>query len=136
MNRNLFDTTVHRMPDLACPAWCSADHGSAWVQQLEATSWAQQQDPTRRIDAALLFESSHRTELPTDVDPGHGCESLDLEVVQHFGSAPELALIAELGLTAEQARAAGRRAAGRRQPARGDRGRSWLTSTRCWATWR
>ena len=101
MNRNLFDTTVPPMPDLACPAWCSADHGSAWVQQLEATSWAQQQDPCRRIDPALLFESAHRTELATDVDQGHGCEALDLEVVQHPGSPPELALIAELALTAE-----------------------------------
>ena len=67
------------MPDLACPAWCRTDYGSAWAQQLEATSWARHQDPTRRIDPALLFESSHRTELPTNFDPGHGCEVLDLE---------------------------------------------------------
>ena len=92
------------MPDLACPAWCSAAHYSAWRQHVEASRWVEQADPSRRIDPALLFESSHRTELPTDVDPGHGCESLDLEIVQHPGSAPELTLIAELGLTAEQAR--------------------------------
>ena len=93
------------MPDLDCPAWCSADHYSTWRQQVEATSWAHQADPTRRIDSALLFESAHRVELATDVEPGHGCEALELEVVQHRGSAPELALTAELGLTAEQARA-------------------------------
>ena len=93
------------MPDLDCPAWCSADHYSTWRQQVEATSWAHQADPTRRIDPALLFESAHRVELATDVDPGHGCEALELEVVQHPGSAPELALTAELGLTAAQARA-------------------------------
>ena len=93
------------MPDLACPAWCSADHYSTWRQQVEATSWAQQQDRTRRVDPALLFESPPRVELATDVDPGHGCEALELEVVQHLGSAPELALTAELGLTAAQARA-------------------------------
>ena len=93
------------MPDLDCPSWCSADHGSAWAQQVEATSWAHQADPTRRIDPGLLFESPHRAELATDVDPGHGCEALELEVVQHPGSAPELALTAELGLTAAQARA-------------------------------
>ena len=93
------------MPDLDCPAWCRADHYSTWRQQVEATSWAQQADRTRRIDPALLFESPHRVELATDVDPGHGCEALELEVVQHPGSAPELALTAELGLTAAQARA-------------------------------
>ena len=93
------------MPDLDCPAWCSADHYSAWRQQVEATSWAQQKDRSSRIDPALLFESAHRVELATDVDPGHGCEALELEVVQHPGSAPELALTAELGLTAAQARA-------------------------------
>ena len=93
------------MPDLDCTAWCSADHYSTWRQQVEATSWAQQQDRTRRVDPALLFESAHRVELATDVDPGHGCEALELEVVQHPGSAPELALTAELGLTAAQARA-------------------------------
>ena len=93
------------MPDLDCPAWCSADHYSTWRLQVEATSWAQQQDRTRRVDPALLFESPHRVELATDVDPGHGCEALELEVVQHPGSAPELALTAELGLTAAQARA-------------------------------
>ena len=93
------------MPDLDCPAWCRADHYSTWAQQVEATSWAQQQDRSSRIDPALLFESPHRVEMATDVDPGHGCEALELEVVQQRGSAPELALTAELGLTAEQARA-------------------------------
>ena len=93
------------MPDLACPAWCTAGHYSDWRQHVDATQWVQQADPTRRIDPAMLFESSHRTELATDVDPGHGCESLGLEIVQHLGSAPELALVAELGLTAQQARA-------------------------------
>ena len=93
------------MPDLDCPAWCSADHYSTWRQQVEATSWAQQADRSSRIDPALLFESPHRVELATGVDPGHGCEALELEVVQHPGSAPELALTAELGLTAAQARA-------------------------------
>ena len=102
---NLFHTTVPPMPDLDCPAWCRADHYSTWRQQVEATSWAQQAGRTRRIDPALLFESPHRVELATDVDPGHGCEALELEVVQHPGSAPELALTAELGLTAAQARA-------------------------------
>ena len=102
---NLFHTTVPPIPDLDCPAWCSADHYSTWRQQVEATSWAQQQDRSSRIDPALLFESAHRAELATDVDPGHGCEALELEVVQHPGSAPELALTAELGLTAAQARA-------------------------------
>ena len=24
------------MPDLACPAWCSADHGYNWRQHVEA----------------------------------------------------------------------------------------------------
>ena len=105
MTRNLFDTTVPLMPDTRCPSWCTAGHYSDWRQHVEATQWVQQVDPTSRIDPALLFESAHRTELPTDVDPGHGCESLDLEVVQHPGSAPELTLIAELGLTAQQARA-------------------------------
>ena len=93
------------MPDLACPAWCSADHYSNWRQHVEATQWVQQADPSRGIDPALLFESSHRTELATDVDPGHGSETVEIEIVQHAGSAPELALIAELGLTAAQARA-------------------------------
>ena len=98
-------TTVPPMPDLDCPAWCSADHYSNWRQHVEATQWVQQADPTRRIDPALLFESSHRTELATDVEPGHGSETVEIEIVQHAGSVPELALIAELGLTAAQARA-------------------------------
>ena len=105
MTRNLFHTTVPPIPNLDCPAWSSADHGSAWAQHVEATNWAHQADPTSRNDPALLFESPHRVELATDVDPGHGCEALELEVVQHPGSAPELALTAELGLTAAQARA-------------------------------
>ena len=97
-------TTVPPMPDLHCPAWCSADHYSNWRQHVEATQWVQQADPSRGIDPALLFESSHRTELATDVEPGHGSETVEIEIVQHAGSAPELALIAELGLTAGQAR--------------------------------
>ena len=102
----MIDTaTVPPMPDLACPAWCDADHYSNWRQHVEATQWVQQADPTRRIDPALLFESSHRVELPTDVEPGHGSETVEIEIVQHAGSVPELALIAELGLTAAQARA-------------------------------
>ena len=98
-------TTVPPMPDLACPAWCRADHYSDWIQHVAASQWVQQVNPSRKVDPALLFESSHRTELATDVDPGHGSETVEIEIVQHAGSAPELALIAELGLTAAQARA-------------------------------
>ena len=105
MTRNLFDTTVPPMPDLDCPAWCSADHGYNWLQHVEACRWVEQADPSRGLDPALLFESSHRVELATDVEPGHGSETVEIEIVQHPGSAPELALIAELWLTAAQARA-------------------------------
>ena len=98
-------TTVPPMPDLDCPAWCGADHYSDWRQHVDASRWVQQADPTRGLDPALLFESSHRVELATGVEPGHGSETVEIEIVQHAGSAPELALIAELGLTAGQARA-------------------------------
>ena len=105
MNRTMIDTAaLPSMPDLDCPAWCSADHGYNWLQHVEATQWVQQADPSRGIDPALLFESSHRVELPTGVEPGHGSETVEIEIVQRAGSAPEV-LIAELGLTAAQARA-------------------------------
>ena len=48
-------TTVPPMPDLDCPAWCSADHYSNWRQHVEATQWVQQADPSRRIDPAPLL---------------------------------------------------------------------------------
>ncbi len=75
------------MPDLACPAWCDADHYN-WRQHVEACQWVQQADPSRGLDPALLFESSHRTELATDVEPGHGSETVEIEIVQHAGTAP------------------------------------------------
>ena len=61
MTRNLFHTTVPPMPDTRCPAWCRADHGSAWLQQVEACRGPFADGELR--DPAGYFEPLHSLTL-------------------------------------------------------------------------
>ena len=90
------------MPDLACPAWCSADHYSTWRQQVEACRGPFADGELR--DPADYFEplhslSLHRGGPAVTLDLQHGVDEdavLYLQAGDVITPAQARALAAEL----------------------------------------